>query len=342
MNIVRKISIFLNLVNDYSKMGKKITGKNKFFDILFSRIFLGVPFPEYFNLCFYNKPWRGRQNYLFYDWPLHVKYNPGITPDCEDDKIDLLQKTKPYMKRKIITNKGLTFEDLKTFSDGLESFFYKPAFSYGGIGIQKFFLNGKQNLSAIYDEIVKLPVGLLEETVVQDKEMDKLCPNLLQTVRFTVFKHKDGPRILFATLKTSIYKNSIVDNATSGGVFANIDLDTGMLQTNAYRFLSSYEDIENFGIHLFDENGLDSHPVTGTKFKGFQLPRFNESKEFVLDIAKNVNFYNRRLLGIDIAITEKGPVLIEVNTDRPGISHLWQTACKSTPVKPLLNELLRE
>lgn len=342
MNVLKKAKLWFAVLGEYSQLSKKLTGKSNTLDLILSRILLNVPFPEYFNLCFYNKGWKGRKNYLVEDWPYHSKYNPGVTPDSDDDKIDLLLKTKQYMKRKVITNQNLNFDEFEKFTDSLSSFFYKPACSYGGKGIQKFYISDFASISDLYKKVKDLPVGLLEETVVQSKKMDELCPNLLQTIRFTVFKHKNGPKILFATVKTSIYNNAIVDNATSGGVFANINLDTGKIQTNAFRFLNSAEDIENFGKKLFDENGLSVHPVTRTQFKGFQIPYFQEAKNLVIDIASKVNFYDRRLLGIDIALSEKGPDLIEVNTTLPGMTHLWQVACKSTPVKPLLEEMLKE
>lgn len=341
LNFIRKR---INVVKNFSETSKMLCGNRKIIDFLLTKYILGVPIEEYLNLGFYNKPWNVRKQYLYNDDPLFRIYNPDVNFDSEDDKIDLYYKTKDFMRRKIITNKNLSLEDFKKFTEGLCSFFYKPADSYGGKGIQKIYLDKDIDLLELYNEIIKLPEGLLEETVIQHEMLNHLCPNLLQTIRFGVFKHKDGPKILFATLKTSMSKDAFVDNATSGGIFANINLETGRIQTNAYRFLNfnTQEDVEQFGIKVFDEEGLAVHPITGVVFKGFEIPYFEEAKKLVLDISSQNDFYNRRLLGIDIAISEKGPDLIEVNTTRPGMTHLWQVACKSMPVKPVLDKMLKE
>lgn len=62
----------------------------------------------------------------------------------------------------------------------------------------------------------------------------------------------------------------------------------------------------------------------------------------VLDVANNVNFYNRRLLGFDIAITENGPLIVEVNANRPGICELYQIARKDMPLRESFEKMLED
>lgn len=53
------------------------------------------------------------------------------------------------------------------------------------------------------------------------------------------------------------------------------------------------------------------HPSTGIKMIGFQIPNFPELKVFITKIAKVCPL--ARIVGWDVAITEKGFVLIEGN-----------------------------
>lgn len=346
MSILRKLKGLkkrYQFLKIYVTAVKKISGKNKSIDILLSRKFLGTPYNFYLDFAFYNKSWKNRKKYIYLDddFVYFKRYNTEKSATESTDKLDLLKKTIHYMKRKIISTVDLSFEDFKNFTHSLNSFFYKPSQGSGGEGIEKMVVDNS-SLPQLYDKIKSLPDGLLEETVIQHKDLDKLCPNLLQTLRFTVFMHKNGPKILFASIKSSISKNAIVDNAHGGGIYANIDLKTGKIKTNAYRSFESIEDLDVYGIDLYSDKGLEKHSITGTCFKGFQIPMFEEAKQFVLDMSRNLDFFGHRLVGYDIAITNYGPLLIEVNIDRPGISNVWQTACKDTPLKPVIEEMFKE
>ena len=319
-----------------------LSKKNKFFDLLFSRLFLGINYSTYMDLGFYYKPWNVRKEYLLDDLPYHLRYNPGVTISNHDDKTDLLNKISPYLKRRILAFNKLDFDEFSSFIKGIDSFFYKPADGDSGQGIQKYYISKYKDITELFSIIKDKPKGLLEETIKQHHEMNILCPTLVQTVRFTVFKHIKGPRIIFTTLRTSRRPDAFVDNAYQGGIFANVNKETGRIQTNAFCELSVVKNIEELDPCLFTDEGIKNHPITGTQFKGFQIPDFDKAIDLVLKVSKEVDFYNRRLLGFDIAFSDKGPEIIEVNATRPGMGELWQIACKPTPIKKELDSLLEE
>lgn len=95
--------------------------------------------------------------------------------------------------------------------------------------------------------------------------------------------------------------NSVVDNLAGGGLVAAVDLKTGKLITDAV-----------------DEEGnvYSRHPATGMIIKGFDIPFFAETLKLVLDAYEKKRFEG--YLGWDIAITEDGPEVVEVNTV-PGV-----------------------
>ena len=333
---MKKIIDMIKKILYYKSVVKKISGKSRFFDLLLSRVLIGVPYECYVDFCFYDKPWKGRGNYLFNEWKYYVKYNPGVTRYNHDDKSDVMSKVLPYLKRDVLKTHNLSLDDFKTFVQGKKSFFYKPLDGDSGRGVEKIFV--RENVDSLYAELLKKEDGILEETVIQHKDMDKMNPNLVQTIRFFVCKGAFGPKIVFSALRTSLKDNVCVDNAGAGGAFANVNLSTGMVSTNAFSEITALKG--DFDVRLVNSVGIEKHPVSGTEFKGFKIPYFEEAKSLVLEISNKVDFYGRRLLGFDIAISEKGPVVIEVNANRPGISDLWQIPLKHLPLRNEFEKIL--
>ena len=172
-----------------------------------------------------------------------------------------------------------------------------------GSGISKYCLRDYE-LDELYKVIKTLKTGVLEETILQHHIMNSLNPNVVSSIRMTVYKSKDGAKSLFATLRTSFLKGAVVDNASSGGCFASVDIRTGTVCRNAYTECHIIKNFTNETKSLISKKGMGNHPLTGTKFIGFEIPYFKEATQMVLDIANKIDFYNRKLLGFDIAITE--------------------------------------
>ena len=91
-----------------------------------------------------------------------------------------------------------------------------------------------------------------------------------------------------------------MDNFHKGGMGVNVDTRVGKLKGEA---------IDK------DLNHFKKHPLTNIYFNNYELPYWKETKELVLKAAL-VN-QNIQVVGWDVAITKKGPVLVEGNR-RPG------------------------
>lgn len=319
-----------------------ICGKSKVIDLILSRLIMKIPYNVYVDYCFYNKKWALRKDYIIDDFQYFIKYNPGVTRNNHDDKRDLVKKYLPYMHRKIILDTSdMNFLEFKKFVKDIDSFFYKPFDGDGGTGIQKYICKNFET-SNLYEIIKKLKPGLLEETIKQHKEMNRLNPEAVSTLRVTIFKHKNGPKIIFSTLRTSSKKGSVVDNAASGGCFANVDIEKGEVCRNAYSECIAFKTLTKECIPFLSSEGIESHPLTGVRFKGFKIPFYKEALEMVLEMSNNIDFYGRRLIGFDVAITNEGPVIVEVNANRPDITDLLQTACKDIPMKSYIENIFLE
>lgn len=324
----------------YARIVKKLSGKHRLLDMFFTRLRLGVWFSDYLDFGFYQQPWKVRKDYLYNEYEYHMKYNPGVTRNNHDDKRELVEKYKKYLCRDIISTNNLSIDVLKEFVNKHSVVFYKPCDGDSGKGIEKLNSQNYTDINEMYKYIQCLPIGILEEAIIQCDEMNKMNPFCVQTVRFTVFKHTNGARLIFTTLRTPIVEGEFKDNAGSGGVFANVDIDTGKVLTNAYSEVRALKSFKN--LDLISLNGIERHPITNVKFKGFQIPYFNEAKDMALEIVNNVNFHDRRLFGLDICFSIHGPVLIEVNANRPDISGLWQTPLKHIALRPIFEEMIKE
>jgi hypothetical protein len=177
--------------------------------------------------------------------------------------------------------------------------------SWGGNNIFKIYdnqlINNAEKIYNLYHVIIKSGY-LFQETISQHPEMDRLNSSCMNTLRMDTFIDSDGKIAnMSAYLRTSI-NNHWVDNIGQGGCYARIDPETGIVNTGAY-----------FGFLKDLGQPLTQHPVTHTKFEGFNIPYFKEAKELVIQAASYMT--GLRLIGWDIGISETGPVLIEGNPD---------------------------
>ena len=161
----------------------------------------------------------------------------------------------------------------------------------------------------LYDRMVSDPQ--FDSFVVQERL--KNHPDLarfsntdsLQTIRATTFVDWHGQvHILHAKLKI-IVGNDVVDNFRSGtaqNVSAEICQSDGTLQPAV-----------TIGLNEPGVQNVFSHPETGLTIEGFQLPFWPETCNLIKDVA--LKFLPLRTIGWDVAITPKGPYIIEGNVN---------------------------
>lgn len=212
-----------------------------------------------------------------------------------------------YMKRAWCVNTKISEEEFVERFKNSAKVFYKPIDGHHGNGAAPFVIT-EENIHDVYKTLAGYSEGVVEEFVVQHHKMTELAPAAVNTVRVATISSKTHPvtadgkhiDIAYASLKMAGV-DSVVDNLVNGGMVAGADLETGKLVTAAI-------DIKG--------NTYEKHPATGTKIRGFEIPFFQDIKKLVEAVyeEKGIEGY----LGWDIAITEEGPIIIEVNTT-PGV-----------------------
>lgn len=151
------------------------------------------------------------------------------------------------------------------------------------------------------------PSGLLlQERLRSHPALTPIGGNLgLGCLRINTALTTQGPELLFAFCKI-MGSEGLVDNFADGkygNMAAGVDLASGTL-TRAFGRRQGRQ-------YLVEP--VDKHPITGVKLAGFPLPIWDD----VVNLAKRAAaaFPETPLIGSDIAITEEGPRVIEIQSD---------------------------
>lgn len=154
---------------------------------------------------------------------------------------------------------------------------------------------------------------IVEEYFEQHPGLSEVNPASVNTVRIWVIdRGAEGYRVIAAYLRIG-RGNMFVDNASSGGIVAPIDLASGRLRAarDAHAGYNVYR----------------RHPDHGAPIEGVMLPCWPEVQGLAVK-ALSV-FPGLRFAGLDVAIGPSGPVILELNVspDREGAAF---TDCPSS------------
>ena len=136
---------------------------------------------------------------------------------------------------------------------------------------------------------------IMEEVILQSKEIADFHPHSVNTVRLVTVRVKDGVRIFHPLMRFG-YNNSVVDNAGGGGILSAIDPSTGHLKTP--------------GINRKCEE-FEKHPNSGKTFVGFAIPKWQELLALAKEVAQVIPKVH--YVGWDFALTDNGWVMVEGN-----------------------------
>jgi len=124
--------------------------------------------------------------------------------------------------------------------------------------------------------------------------------NRVSTIRMFVLSDHHGCELLRASWKIPAVENGADNFWRVGNVLAGIDVASGRIGRTFRRTTDGTEPIRQ-------------HPITGKSFENLVFPEWDAMREVVLAAA--VNLPGCHFQGWDVALTDRGPVLVELEGD---------------------------
>lgn len=287
---------FPNLPDFYIGGCKALSKKWLKRDMIYSLHRYGINFTEYFVHKYYQLNVIGREqiNNLRLQYGFCELVNDPSLRELFDNKGLTYEKFKPFYKRDLVTLNSIEdFPIFETFLGKHNSFIYKPLKGVCGRGI-KIYKNICTGQKELFDDFLRNGSFVIEELIEQGEGMALLHPESINTLRIATFKLKDDVVIYGAGVRIGT-GDSVVDNAGSGGLFCHVNHDYGFIDTNAKDYFHDYV----------------YHPDTGVRFIGFNIPSWEEAKEFVTSMAKTI--VGATVISWDLAYSKRGWCMVEAN-----------------------------
>lgn len=249
---------------------------------------------DYFTLGFPFLNRRGKKTFVtatectkFY----HVK-NDKKQAAILDNKEEMLHYFDAYVARDWCAQTyNCTAEKYQLFETKHEKCIVKPMTGSGGHGIH--IVNCAELDGGLY-EYCKRKNAVAEELIVQHPVLCQIYSHSVNTIRVFTYNTK----VIGAVLRIG-QGGAKIDNASSGGIFAPIDITTGIVTSGAFDFNLS--------------EVLVVHPDTKKPIPGICIPYWGKCKTMVE--ATSTLLEGLPLIGWDVAITENGPILVEANCE---------------------------
>ncbi len=241
------------------------------------------------------------------------------------NKTELYQNFPEFLNRKyMIITDNTRLEDINKFiKDCSNKIMSKVSSGTGGKGVKYWDFSKKKNINDFMEYYPHNIPMVIEEIVEQSEDLHSFSNfGSVNTLRIVTIVDENGtPHVASAGFRIGLQK-SIVDNFSSGGMAAPIDIDTGIIFHPA---------INKMGKEFI------IHPDSKKQIVGYQIPDWDNYKKFALKLAKK--FPTMRYVGWDIVKSKTGKfVMIEGNKDA-GVDYLENGLLYG--MLPIYNKILK-
>lgn len=161
-------------------------------------------------------------------------------------------------------------------------------------------LTGIDDRHILLSEILKSNSMLFESVVHQTKQFSSFNETSVNTIRFMTTLYPNGEARIVAIWFKVGRAGRCVDNAGGGGnIDGAVDITTGKL----------------YNVHQFDgwrdSKKIECHPDSGTRIEGVIIENWDKIKAEVIRFQQAFPYC--KAAGWDVALTDDGPTVIEVN-----------------------------
>ena len=272
-----------------------ISEKYLAFSYVLNALLYGVTCNDYFlyKFFFLNNTAKRR----FVSESFQARYERNHSNSEVSEIINNKERTLAYFNQFVLrkwcgVHENNSANDFLSFFNHQKKGVFKPLSGVGGLGVEILDIHSKFQSAEQLQDYCQANEILVEEVIPQHEMLSQVYPNAINTVRLVTLQgHCIG-----AALRMGVGESN-VDNAHSGGIFAELDLSTGAVIGSAMDYLN----------HRFI-----THPTTGILIPGITIPFWKECKSMVEKASSLVADID--LLGWDIAVCPRGPVLVEANT----------------------------
>lgn len=158
--------------------------------------------------------------------------------------------------------------------------------------------NRIEDLAKDIAEIAQDTGYLFQEVLAPHADIANLTGGRLGTARFMTFTTKEGPALKHCVLRLPAGEHYVDSYQRPGNLIASVDIETGVLKSARRGAGVSVEDV-------------DIHPDTNKQISGTRISDFEKAKAIVLEATRI--YPALKLQSWDVAFTDRGPVLVEVN-----------------------------
>lgn len=284
----------INQIHDELGQAKIVT----FIDMIICAVTANIGYLDYHVFGFAKVKGAKRKTFMTMNENLSLVRQVNNPEDFKifDNKVLFFEHFGEFTGRGFLNLEGKTAEDLRAFCEGKDVVFAKQTETFGGQGISREQLSPGTDYNELFAKLTENKQYLIEDAIVQHPRMNELYSGSVNTLRMvTLVNNQNEPHFMYALIRMG-QKGAKVDNISSGGMYAPVNAD-GVITHPAF----------------CDKEGFchDIHPTSGTKLVGFEIPYFKEAVELVKKAALVIP--GMRYVGWDIAITDKGPILVEGN-----------------------------
>jgi hypothetical protein len=297
-------------------------------DYLLLKIRTGLEFNEYYNFEFEKQDRKFRGAYMNTKHKLH--YLGYLN---SQKKYYILARNK-YLSHLLLENLGIPQAELLYYynpelaasgnnfggkpelvrdfilNTQLEDFVIKPVEGTWGKGIMVYkrgiieggslMLQQWDDKLADFSELNWKGKLIIEKKIVQTRQVDEINPSSLNSIRIITALYPDGnvkifdPKIKFGRNNSCISNSSYNENIT------------GILEIDSGKIVSA---IHSMGFR--DIFSVKRHPDSGKQIEGIIIDQWGKIKDQVINFQKKIPFI--KVIGWDIAVTDQGAVVIEMN-----------------------------
>lgn len=270
------------------------------FDYACSMIRDGASISDYFAYGFYKLRASGRDEFITfrrYKKIMQIANNPNDIEICRN-KIRFNQYFADLLGRDWIDVNTAEDDTLNAFIEKHPIFFVKEIASFRGIGVRKM---NRTDIKKDFFHKLRAEEGcqyILEEPIQEIEALKEFHPWSVNTIRVVTLFDTTTDTVHFMNARLRVgNKQNNVDNFHFDGIGANIDIQTGIINSVGY-------DVHNQTYIV--------HPLTGKQLLGFKLPHWNECLHYIETAAKRIPTV--RYIGWDLVIKQDGTCcLIEAN-----------------------------